>query len=49
LAVLKGGGKFVHILEDECLRELIMWLQEFVPPPEAIGKTPGKETQSWVK
>jgi hypothetical protein len=25
LVVLKGGGKSVHILEEECLRELIIW------------------------
>jgi hypothetical protein len=33
LAVLKGGGKSIHISNEECLKELIMWLQEFVPPP----------------
>ncbi len=33
LVVLKGGGKSVHILKEECLKELIMWLQEFIPPP----------------
>jgi hypothetical protein len=31
--MLKGGDKFVHILEEECFRELIVWPQEFVPPP----------------
>ncbi len=30
---VKKGGKSVHILEEKCLKELIMWLQEFVPPP----------------
>jgi hypothetical protein len=33
LVVLKGGGKSIHILEEECLNELTMWLQEFIPPP----------------
>jgi hypothetical protein len=30
---MKGGGKFIHILEEEYLKELIMWLQVFIPPP----------------
>jgi hypothetical protein len=29
LAFLKGGNKS----KEECLRELIVWLQEFIPPP----------------
>jgi hypothetical protein len=33
LVVLKGCGKSIHILEEECLRELIVWLQKFIPPP----------------
>jgi hypothetical protein len=33
LVVLKGGGKFVHIPKEECLKELIVWLQKFIPPP----------------
>jgi hypothetical protein len=33
LAVLKGGSKSVHILEEESLKEFIMWLQKFIPPP----------------
>jgi hypothetical protein len=31
--VLKRSGKSIHILEEECLRGLMMWLQKFVPPP----------------
>jgi hypothetical protein len=33
MVMVKGGGKSVHILNEECLRELIGWLQEFDPPP----------------
>ncbi len=33
MAVLKGGSKSIHIPKKECLRELIVWLQEFIPPP----------------
>ncbi len=33
LAVLKGGSKSIHVLKEEFLKELIVWLQEFVPPP----------------
>jgi hypothetical protein len=33
MAVLKGGSKSIHIPKKECLKELIVWLQEFIPPP----------------
>jgi hypothetical protein len=33
MAVLKGGGKSIHISKEECLRELIVWLQKFIPSP----------------
>jgi hypothetical protein len=33
---LKGSGKSIHILEEECLKELIVWLQKFVPPPTCL-------------
>ncbi len=33
MAVVKEGSKFVHILKEECLRELIVWIQKFIPPP----------------
>ncbi len=33
LVFLKGGNIFLHIPKEECLKELTMWLQKFVPPP----------------
>jgi hypothetical protein len=33
MAVMKEGSKFVHISKEECLKELIVWIQEFIPPP----------------
>jgi hypothetical protein len=33
LVHLKGGGKSIHIMEEERLNKLTVWLQEFIPPP----------------